>query len=106
MCDKGEYKRMKIPGRSRPLRIDKCIVDHEVLFYLNKYTGFRSIACCCGHGVFHPTIIVDSKHEKDRFELLSGVELPIKNNYYRYDKESGIYYLPEVEEYYNGSDRS
>ncbi len=56
-------------------------------------------ACCCGHGKYHTTVII----EKDGklCEFFSGVTIPHKKRFYARDSE-GVYYVPEVEmHYYN-----
>lgn len=88
MCDKLPY--------CNP-RIDDCM--KEPIKRINKLPHTKTLACCCGHNIYEPTIVL--KNSLGRiFELISGIELgPRKRNrYYKKDKK-GIYFIPEVINY-------
>jgi hypothetical protein len=67
----------------------------------NKIKHLRVVACCCGHGVYPMTIIMENNtlgsHGKSKlyFDLVSGMEIPRKRNFYKKDKQ-GYYYIPEL----------
>ncbi len=75
-------------------RIDICM--QEIVKKLNMLSNFKTLACCCGHLKYKPTIVI-----KDRkgyvFEFFSRKRLDFKkrNRYYKKDND-GIYYIPEV----------
>ena len=85
MCDKLPY--------CNP-RIDKCLIP--VIDRLNNLTNFKTLASCCGHGVYNSTVVVKDKLG-NIFEFFSEVSLKSKkrNRYYKKDKD-GFYYIPEV----------
>jgi len=85
MCNKLPY--------SNP-RIDPCM--RELCKAINT-TDLKTLASCCGHGTYPPTIVV--KRAGRIFEFYSGITLgPRKRNrYYKRDK-NGFYYIPEVME--------
>ena len=55
---------------------------------------FCVMACCCGHGKYPMTIIINGVGER-YFDLISGKEISRKKKFYKKDKQ-GIYYIPEV----------
>jgi len=55
--------------------------------------GIKTLACCSGHGVYPPTIII--RYWKDNVELLSGKVIRRKKRFYRKDGR-GRYYIPEI----------
>lgn len=75
-------------------RIDICL--KKIVKRLNKQPNFKTLACCCGHKKYSPTIII--KDKKGRiFEFFSRKQLDIKkrNRYYKKDI-NGFYYIPET----------
>ena len=76
---------------SKVRRVDPCI--GPIIRWLNDM-GFETLACCCGHGKYHPTIIVQRGDQV--VELLSGRILKRTRNFYKRDSD-GIYHVPEVE---------
>lgn len=87
MCKKTNYK------ISNP-RIDKCM--KTVIFNLNYFLrkGFKTVACCCGHKKYPPTILIKNSYNVI-FDLFSGKVIPRKRRFYKRDKQ-GYYYIPEV----------
>ena len=65
--------------------------------YLQR-EGFETVACCCGHGKYHMSIIVRFHKRLVRpiyQEILSSTNIPRTRNFYKRDKQ-GHYYIPEV----------
>lgn len=85
MCDKLPY--------CNP-RIDKCLIS--IINQLNKSTNLKTLASCCGHGKYNPTIVMKDKIG-NIFEFYSRISLSSKkrNRYYKKDNY-GFYYIPEV----------
>ena len=85
MCDKLPYYNP---------RIDKCLIP--TINHLNKSTKLKTLASCCGHGKYNPTIVVKDKIG-NIFEFYSRIPLTSKkrNRYYKKGND-GIYYIPEV----------
>lgn len=90
MCDKLPYN-----GR----RLDQCMI--KIIDKINIDGEFKTLACCCGHYKYPPTIVVVCISTNKVFEYYSKIRLadiPRKSKrYYKRDKE-GYYYIPEVEE--------
>ena len=59
-------------------------------------SNFKTVACCCGHGKYNPTIIIKDK-KGNIFEFFSRKKLDFKkrNRYYKKDI-NGFYYIPEI----------
>lgn len=91
MCDKLYLKQ----GYCNP-RLDKCLI--KIIKQINKSPEFKTIASCCGHGKYNPTIIIRNK-KGEIFEFFTRIKLQkkVKNRYYVKDK-SGYYYLRELKE--------
>ena len=64
-----------------------------------KGEGYKTLACCCGHGhdIYPMTVVVEKiiKGEKLNFELFTNTLIPRKRNFYKRDKD-GYYFIPEV----------
>lgn len=71
-------------------RIDPCMKNK--LSMLSEIS-IPVLACCCGHGRYPETIIVDSP--TGIYELNSGIKIPRKKRFYVKDKE-GHYHIPEM----------
>jgi len=81
----GMYRKQK------KIRLDKCLRND--IYVLNS-DGHKTLACCCGHGVYPMTIIC--RHKNGRiYELMSNKTIPRKRNFYKMDSK-GYYYIPEV----------
>ena len=88
MCSKKQFKYC-------PSEIDECMIPIiEGLGEIINHRRFKIRACCCGHGKYPMTIIVEAK-KQGFVDLVSGEEIPRKRNFYRKDKE-GYYYIPET----------
>ena len=73
-----------------PRVIDKCmrkLIESLKIFEMNVK------ACCCGHGRYPMTIVVETGG--DYFEICHQVTLPRSRRFYKQDKK-GYYYIPEV----------
>ena len=75
-------------------RIDTCLIS--IINDLNKSKELRTLASCCGHGQYNPTIVVKDK-VGNIFEFYSNKSLTYRkrNRYYKKD-ENGFYFIPEL----------
>ena len=90
MCQVKAYK-----GSSNP-RIDKCMINCiNTLDAMSHKSHIKVVACCCGHGKYPRTIVVQVKGQDIAWELLTGTIIPRKKKFYKRDEE-GYYYIPEV----------
>jgi hypothetical protein len=56
--------------------------------------GIKTVACCCGHGEYPETIVVELAD--GQFQEINSCEfIPRKRRFYRKDAE-GVYYIPEA----------
>ena len=78
---------------NNPRKLDKCmeLIIHWLKHIDNK--AFKTLACCCGHGIYPMTIVVTDG--KIIWDLRSGHVIPRKKRFYKED-ELGYYYIPEV----------
>ena len=84
MCQKTNFKRC-------PSEIDKCM--ENAIHILNNRFHINIIACCCGHGKYPMTIVIED--DLGIYELFSGEDIPRKRKFYKRDKK-GYYYIPET----------
>jgi len=82
----------KLNKKSGLKRIDPCM--KEVIRSLKAHGGYKTIACCCGHGKYPMTIVYEGKIG-GFFELFSGIQIHRTRRFYKKDKQ-GYYYIPEV----------
>lgn len=74
-------------------RIDPCML--EVIRNLQEQR-IKTLACCCGHGKYHMSIIIDiGKDLVIPLEIFSNKVIERKKRFYKKDKE-GYYYIPET----------
>lgn len=57
-------------------------------------SSWKIVACCCGHGKYPISIVVESPHGK-HLEIVSNVYIDRKKRFYKRDKK-GYYYIPET----------
>ena len=79
-------------------RIDPCIANFIEILNINLNKSIKILACCCGHGKYPMTIIVEVEsdfHSPEIYDLVSGIEIPRKKRFYLKDKQ-GYYYIPET----------
>lgn len=93
MCDRK-------PGKNSARQIDPCLLP--IINRINSVKGQRTIASCCGHGRYCPTILIENIDTGEIHELYSHKKFNGKYNngkkrkrFYKYDKR-GYYYLPGV----------
>jgi len=78
----------------RIIRVDSCL--SVLVRLLNDNPDAKTLASCCGHGKYHPSIVVRIKGFDFPIELFSGVVMwRRKKRFYVKDKE-GFYYIPET----------
>ncbi|MFX1450666.1 MAG: hypothetical protein ACFFCM_07490 [Promethearchaeota archaeon] len=93
MCNKRNSQQTMVGDKVKYL--DRCM---SVLITVLNVKGYKTLACCCGHARYYPTIVVefeDENHKPYAFELLSCKDIPRKRRFYKKDKK-GYYYIPEV----------
>ena len=90
MCNSRNSGRVQIGNKT--IRVDKCLIN--LIKHINEYMPCDTLGCCCGHGIYPMTIVVQEKNGL-RFELLSDIEIPRIRRYYVTDKK-GYYYIPEI----------
>lgn len=73
------------------IRVDACM--RHLINSLSMH-GYRTVGCCCGHGIYPMTIVCKTQSNRF-FELISGLDIPRKSRFYKRDSE-GFYYIPEV----------
>lgn len=89
MCKAKLYKSGKPNSR-----IDKCMRD--CIHTLDAMSWkIKTVACCCGHGKYPMTIVVENL-EGTHWELLSGIMIYRKRKFYKRNKQ-GYYFIPECE---------
>lgn len=86
-------KRNSVYNAITETKIDKCM--DNIISFVNKHPDFRSVGCCCGHGVYPITIVVEHKPTGLHYELFSNKLIDRKRRFYKKDK-NGYYYIPEV----------
>jgi hypothetical protein len=91
MCKVKKYK------NTSNTRIDDCI--KKFVEYLTAYLPHEVVACCCGHGKYPMSLIVEIYNKKSGertfLEVFSNKIIPRTKNFYKRDKE-GYYYIPEL----------
>ena len=92
MCKKKQF-------RYCPSEVDECM--KRVIPMLNLYLkkGYKTVACCCGHGKYPMTLLV--KCNGVVIDFFSGEIIPRKRNFYKKDKQ-GYYFIPEISTPYHG----
>ena len=97
MCEKLRYC---------AIQIDPCIRDRVDM--INELYGNKTLASCCGHGVYPTTIVyIDRRINIVYVKFWKGksytgeivIEKKKGNRYYKKDKITKLYYIPEVQEY-------
>ena len=88
----------KVCKNHNPRVIDKCM--RNIIEFLDKETCFEVIMCCCGHGIYNPSLIVIDTRVAEfcnrPYELFSGIQFKHgQKKFYKKDKY-GYYYIPEV----------
>ena len=81
-------------------KIDPCMKN---IIKALREMNIRTVGSCCGHFLYHLTIIYEDKVNGNRFDLVSGIEIPRRVKSYKKDK-NGFYFIPEVEDYWRIND--
>ncbi len=94
-------------------RIDPCL--RKTIQLLQNSFGFHTLACCCGHGKYKPTIVYqNSKGEKfaaiipdhlPAYLLQGTVKMPRKRRFYQRDA-AGVYFIPELMQFISEKNKS
>jgi len=85
----------KLNKSNKGTRIDPCM--RVLIKNLNYFlSGLKIKACCCGHGKYPMSIIVqDINPSFGVLDLVSGLHLPRRRKFYKKDKQ-GYYYISET----------
>ena len=84
-------------SKPNPRRIDPEM--RNLICFINTFTDYKTLASCCGHGVYPMTLVVKHELNNQIFEIFSTKELPGKKQFYK--KKGKYYYIPEVGKYDN-----
>lgn len=77
----------------RIIKVDSCLPI--ILKLLNDNPDVKTLASCCGHGKYHPSIVAKIKGFDFPIEIFSGEFIRRKKRFYTKDKE-GFYYIPVI----------
>jgi len=91
MCKKRNSKNAWIPHQKKIVKVDSCIAN---LIHALNGVGYKTLACCCGHGIYNMSIVVENT-EDCVWEILSGTPIYRKKRFYVKDKQ-GFYFIPEI----------
>jgi len=86
MCEKKQFKYC-------PSEIDECMRNFVKLINLHLKEGQKTVASCCGHGIYPMTLLI--KCNGITIDFFSGNVIPRKKKFYKKDSK-GYYYIPEV----------
>lgn len=74
----------------------------EIVNFINENSEVRTLASCCGHGKYPPSIVLLYKSDNVVLEWYSQTKLSrfyknghVRKRWYKRDVE-GYYYIPEV----------
>jgi hypothetical protein len=87
MCAKRSTVLRRIAGKD--VCLDPCIVP---LIQVLNDDGVRTLACCCGHEKYEPTVVATDG--KRIYEVGSNVTIPRIRRFYFKDKD-GFFFIPE-----------
>jgi hypothetical protein len=90
MC-KRNSKRSRIGKKI--IRVDGCLP--VLLRLLNDNPSVKTLASCCGHGKYHPSVVARIEGFDFPTEIFSGTFIQRKKRFYVKDKW-GFYYIPEA----------
>ena len=76
---------------NRKIKVDSCL---EGLIKELNSSGITTLGCCCGHGKYHPTIVIKTDNNLVG-EYFTEIYIPRIKRFYLKDSE-GYYYIPEV----------
>jgi len=66
----------------------------NLINFINNSSGFKTVACCCGHGKYPMTIVVRFPNGFG-WEIISNTMIFRTKRFYKKDKQ-GYYYIPET----------
>ena len=87
MCNKRNSVKRKIRGKI--VRLDSCVAP-TVMNY-NKH-GLRTVASCCGHGVYDWSIIIRSD-DGTFYDALTAQQFPKGRKHFYTMDSKGFYHL-------------
>jgi len=66
---------------------------NDLIFHLKRWC-VPVKACCCGHGKYPMTIVIEDNYG-EFWEIIHNKQIPRSRNFYKKDKQ-GMYFIPEV----------
>lgn len=90
MCKAKRYK------KTSNTAIDKCIRNFIANLEFLFDNQVKIVASCCGHGGKYPMTIIVKNKIGEVYDLVSGMKIPRKRNFYKRNKK-GFYYIPELQ---------
>lgn len=94
MCRHGDKTRIKI-GR-KLVYVDTCLID--TIIKINQNTNLKTIASCCGHGIYKPTIFVQPKNIHGKSAISEWFS---KKRYFPQKKRYLTFYEKDKKGYYH-----
>ena len=91
MCDQRNKTEIAISHPKKYIKVDKCLAN---IIAIINVAGYKTVACCCGHGKYPMTIILKNRLGHT-WDLVSNKNIPRKKRFYKKDEE-GYYYIPET----------
>lgn len=91
MCNSRNSAKIAIDGKL--VKVDRCMAG--LIKFINHYTRFKLLSCCCGHGKYPMTVVVEWGVKGYHVEIISDKTIPRKRRFYIKDRE-GLYYIPET----------
>ena len=91
---------MNCGRNSKKFRIGKRLINVDgclpiLLKVLNENKQRTTLASCCGHGKYHPSIVVKLPGFQYPLEIFSGEFILRKSRFYIKDT-NGFYFIPEA----------
>jgi hypothetical protein len=88
MCKERNSRNAYIYHQNRYVKVDRCI---GMMITMLNDIGVKTLASCCGHGIYPMSIIVKRQDGK-AVDLCSGEIFKQKRKFYKKDK-NGFYFI-------------
>lgn len=105
MCNKRNSKGILVSyPKEKIVRIDDCMFN--LIYFINTSMAIKTLGCCCGHNKYPMSVIVQNQFTGEIYEFMTGIEINRKKKFYKKNKKTGYYYIPEVVSTTNQTKRS